>query len=305
MSKLQESKEILDALKLPEQQKTVLCCFVLLSLANLTEDKEWSQATNEWLRIHDMIAFTNLNYDSTYAENSRETFRKQAIHHFRNAAIIEDNGVATNSPNYRYRLTLEMLNLIRSFKTEQWIIHLQNFQANHNNLKELYSSKRDFSKIPITINNQKFLFSLGEHNNLQKLIIEEFVPRFAQHAECLYIGDSVTRDLVNNSKALHELGLDLTVHDKLPDVILYSKEKNWLYFIEAVTSVGPMSPKRIQEIKEMTGNVKVGLIFITAFLDRKTYKKFFDKLAWDTEVWIAEEADHMIHLNGDRFIGPR
>ena len=26
---------------------------------------------------------------------------------------------------------------------------------------------------------------------------------------------------------------------------------------------------------------------------------------WDTEVWIAELPEHMIHLNGDQFMGPR
>ena len=30
-----------------------------------------------------------------------------------------------------------------------------------------------------------------------------------------------------------------------------------------------------------------------------------EELAWETEVWIAEMPEHMIHLNGDRFMGPR
>ena len=90
----------------------------------------------------------------------------------------------------------------------------------------------------------------------------------------------------------------------MPDVILYSANKDWFYFIEAVTSVGPMDPKRIIEINEMTNNVKSGKIFITAFLDVQTYKKFMDKLAWETEVWIANMPEHLIHLNGNRFMGP-
>ena len=52
-------------------------------------------------------------------------------------------------------------------------------------------------------------------------------------------------------------------------------------------------------------NVTAGKIFVTAFLDFKTYKKFAEELAWETEVWIAEMPEHMIHLNGDRFMGPR
>lgn len=94
-------------------------------------------------------------------------------------------------------------------------------------------------------------------------------------------------------------------HEKLPDVILYSKEKDWIYFIEAVTSVGPISPKRIVEITEMTKQCSLGKIYVTAFIDMKTFKKFAEDLAWETEVWLSEMPEHMIHLNGDKFVGPR
>ena len=93
------------------------------------------------------------------------------------------------------------------------------------------------------------------------------------------------------------------MHDKMPDVVLYRADMDWIYFVESVTSVGPMDPKRIFEITEMTKNVTAGKIFVTAFLDFKTYKKFSEALAWETEVWIAEMPDHMIHLNGDKFLG--
>lgn len=111
--------------------------------------------------------------------------------------------------------------------------------------------------------------------------------------------------MVKNVDKLKQLGFEITLHDKMPDVVLYREDKDWIYFIESVTSVGPMNPKRIDEISTMTSNVKSGKIFITAFLDFKTYKKFSEDLAWETEVWIAEMPDHMIHLNGDKFIGPR
>jgi hypothetical protein len=91
----------------------------------------------------------------------------------------------------------------------------------------------------------------------------------------------------------------------MPDVVLYKEDTSWIYFIEAVTSVGPMDPKRINEINELTKNVQAGKIFITAFLDFTTYKKFSESIAWETEVWIADLPEHMIHLNGDRFFGPR
>ena len=265
----------------------------------------WETATNNWIIIHDVLVFTRENYGTDYAENSRETFRKQAMHHFRNAAFIEDNGKATNSPNYRYRLTDEFLSLIQSYGTDLWEQRKAGFLSSHESLVSMYASKRSMQKMPVIINGAGFTFSPGKHNELQKAIIEEFAPRFAPGSECLYVGDTTEKDLVKNVEKLSELGFAITLHDKMPDVVLYSAEKNWIFFVESVTSVGPMDPKRIREIEEMTQNVTAGKIYVTAFLDFKTYKKFSDSLAWDTEVWLAENPDHMIHLNGDRFLGPR
>lgn len=305
MSKLDEAKEILSSLRVPARQQNGMCCCVLLAMANLTEEQSWDSATNNWIRIHDVIAFVNDNYKMTYAENSRETFRKQAIHHFRNAAFVEDNGKATNSPNYCYRLTDEMLNLIQSFGTASWTKSLTRFMENHDSLIDLYTSKRTMRKMPVKINGKNFTFSPGKHNQLQKAIIEEFAPRFAPNSECLYVGDTTKKDLVKNEEKLRALGFEITLHDKMPDVVLYLENKDWLYFIESVTSVGPMEPKRIQEIEEITSGVTAGKIYVTAFLDFKTFKKFSDSLAWETEAWIADIPDHMIHMNGDRFLGPR
>ena len=217
MNKLDEAKEILKEIGMPKSQQSDLCAYTLLALLQLEENQKWDKSTNEYIRIHDIMEFIKEKYNIVYAENSRETFRKQALHHFRIATIIEDNAKPTNSPNYRYRVTIETLNLIKSYKTKKW--------------------ERE--------------------------------------------------------------------HEKLPDVILYQEDKKWIYFIEAVTSVGPISPKRILEINEMTKECNLGKIFVTAFIDMKTFKKFAEDLAWETEVWLSEMPDHMIHLNGDKFVGPR
>lgn len=305
MSKLEEAKNILNELKVLPKQQSDLCGYVILAMADIKKNDEWANATNKWIRIHDVIAFIRDFYEVSYAENSRETFRKQAMHHFRNAAFIEDNGKATNSPNYRYRLTDEMLLLVKTFQSNQWEEQKNNFLKSHQNLIDLYSSKKAVRKMPVKINGDDFTFSPGKHNQLQKLIIEEFAPRFAENSECLYVGDTIQKDLVKNEEKLRELGFEITLHDKMPDVVLYSEDKNWIYFIESVTSVGAMESKRIKEIEEMTENVSAGKIYVTAFLDFKTFKKFSETLAWETEVWIADMPDHMIHLNGDKFLGPR
>ena len=227
------------------------------------------------------------------------------MHHFRTAALIEDNGKATNSPNYRYRLTTEALNIIQRMETAEESALILAFNEQHDSLKEIYASKKRMTMMPVRINSNDYTFSAGKHNELQKAIIEEFAPRFAPNSECLYVGDTIEKDLVKNIEKLKELGFEITLHDKMPDVVLYNEDKDWLFFVESVTSVGPMDPKRIIEISSMTAKVKAGKIFVTAFLDFSTYKKFSESLAWETEVWIAEMPDHMIHLNGDKFLGPR
>ena len=42
----------------------------------------------------------------------------------------------------------------------------------------------------------------------------------------------------------------------------------------------------------------------TAFENRRTMQSFVSQIAWKSEVWIAEDPDHMIHFNGERFLGP-
>ena len=305
MDKIEETRDFLNHIGMPKAQQTDICCYVILAMAGIKPDMQWKEATNEWIRIHDIIQFANFYYGTTYAENSREMFRKRALHHFRTAALVEDNGEATNSRNYRYRLTEETLQMLRVRDTIEWQPSLKRFLHYHQSLMEIYASKKKMNMMPIKINGQNFSFSPGKHNELQKAIIEEFAPRFAPNSECLYVGDTIEKDLVKNVKKLTKLGFEITLHDKMPDVVLYREDKDWLYFVESVTSVGPMDPKRILEITEMTKDVTAGKIFVTAFLDFKTYKRFSEELAWETEVWIAEMPDHMIHLNGDKFLGPR
>lgn len=309
MDKLRKIKSLLADIGMPPAQQSDLCALTILAMAGLKEIGSFASATNNWIRIHDVIAFINSNYIAKYAENSRETFRKQAMHHFRTAALIEDNGKATNSPNYRYRLTDEFLKVIQETKKTKEDNSdndaLKEFLSCHERLIDTYASKKTMRKMPVRINEKDFTFSPGSHNRLQKAILEEFAPRFAPGSECLYVDDTTHRDMVKNEMKLRELGFDITLHDKMPDVVLYREDKDWLYFIEAVDSVGPMSPERVRDITQMTEGVKSGKIFVTAFPDFAKFKRFSELLAWETEVWIADMPDHMIHLNGDKFMGPR
>lgn len=305
MDKVTEAKIFLKEFGMPERQQSDIAAYTLLTLANIKSGDSWKDATNDWIRIHDVLQFTSENYGRNYAENTRETIRKDCMHQFREGALIEDNGKATNSPNYRYRITKEALELLRSFESSQWERNISRYRAYHESLIEKYRSKKQMEMMPVNINGREMKFSPGKHNMLQRAVIEEFAPRFAPGCECLYVGDTIKKDLIKDTGRLKRLGFEITLHDKMPDVVLYRPDQDWIYFIEAVTSVGPMSPQRIIEIQNMTNNVKSGKIFVTAFPDRETYRKFSSDLAWETEVWIAACPDHMIHLDGDKFLEPR
>lgn len=301
-------RKTLAALGVPKAQMTDICCFSLLSLAGIGKNDSFRSAMSGWMRIHDIIAFTNANYRAkrtAYAENSRETFRKQAMHHFRNAAFVEDNGKATNSPDYRYRVTDEMLEVLKACGTKALKGRVEAFLEGHETLKSLHASKRILRKIPVSVNGGRLQLTSGSHNELQKKIIEDFAARFAPASRCLYVGDTADKILVMDEDGLSKIGIEVTAHDKMPDVILYRPDRGWVYFVEAVTSVGPMSPERVLDIQRMCKGKDVGFVYVTAFENFAVFRRFVDKLAWDTEVWIADAPDHMIHLNGDRFMGPR
>jgi hypothetical protein len=237
MDKLDTMKSLLAQLDMPVQQQGRLCALTLLAMAGLKPETPWSEASNEWIRIHDIILFLADNYDIKYAENSRETIRKEALHRFIDAALAESNGKPTNHPQYGYRLTNEFVAVIRQITSADDLLTgkhkaLNNFKMHHDSLRKIYSSKKRLQKMPVRINHRDFELSAGAHNQLQKAVIEEFAPRFAPNSECLYIGDTAKKNLVMNTQTLTLLGVRLTVHDKMPDVVLYREEKDWLYFIE-------------------------------------------------------------------------
>ena len=229
MDKLTIIEALLNKLGMPRAQQSKLCVLTILAMAQLKNSDDFINATNKWIRIHEIIKFINANYECSYAENSRETFRKQALHHFRTALIVEDNGQPTNSPNYRYRLTEDVLKILKELDNNSSDfsdnIPLSIFLQSHERLAEIYSSKKRIEKLPVMINSEEYRLSKGSHNLLQKAILEEFAPRFAPGAECLYVGDTTDKNLINKREKLSKLGFEINIHNKMPDVILLNTNK--------------------------------------------------------------------------------
>ena len=306
MSKIDEAKEILTALELPLKQQNDRSARVLLAMADVKTNTPWKNATNRLIRIHDIIEFIAEHYDFRYAENSRETIRRQSIHQFEQAGIVVRNPDnpqrPTNSGLTVYSLTPEVLAVIRTFGKRTWKASLKHFLANVDSLVERYQKERSFHLISVVIRGKEFKLSPGKHNILQKGIVEMFAPRFAPDSTLLYFGDTAQKHLYLDEEYCQRLKIDITQHDKLPDVILYQAERNWLYLIEAVTSHGAVSSKRVIELQEMLKASSVVPIFVSAFPDFRTFVKYASEIAWETEVWVADNSDHMIHFNGEKFL---
>lgn len=218
----------------------------------------------------------------------------------------ESASLPTNSSLNHYKLTEEAWNACRKFGSPRWTQARDAFLAVAGSLSEKYSTARDLEQVPVTLpGGRKVLLSPGIHNTLQAAIVMEFAPRFSPGAVVLYLGDSTHKALVYREKEMKEIGILITQHDKMPDVVLLDKKRGWLFLVEAVTSHGPMSPKRIIELRKLLEKCKIGPVFVSAFPSIAEFKKHATDIAWDTEVWLSDVPDHMMHFNGDRFLGPR
>ncbi len=308
MGKIESAKSILIALGLPEQQQNDRSARTLIALADLKKNSSWNQAGRKPKTIHEIIEFIKKYYKFAYAENSRETIRRQTIHQFEQAGIVvrnaDDSRKPTNSPLTNYSLTEESLDVIRSFKSNDWEDSVSKYLENIGTLSEKYQGKRKAWRIPVSVNGKEFKLSPGKHNELQIEIYKKFAPLFAPGAVLLYMGDTKLKNLIINTEYLKKLKIDIIQHGKLPDIVLYHEERKWLYLIEAVTSHVPVSHTRLIQLNDLLKSNISHKIYVSAFLDFKTFLKYAKDIAWETEIWIAERPDHMIHFNGNKFLKP-
>jgi len=311
VKKINEAREILKELGLPPAQQNEISALTLLALCGIKPNDSWANAYRHSLTVtKGVMDFIAQEYKREYAPNTRETVRRQVLHQFVQAYLADYNPdeptLPTNSPRVHYALTENALAAIKTFGEKDWPVSLQRFVAQYSKLAERYSKRRVKNLVPVVLSNGKKLeLSPGKHNEVQAAVLYEFAPRFASGSKVLYLGDTAKKYLYVDEKTLTQLGIPVTEHDKLPDIVLFDSKKKWLFLIEVVTSHGPMSPKRVVELEEMLKNCKFGKVFVTAFPNFTEFRRHMPEIAWETEVWIADIPDHVIHYNGDKFFGPR
>jgi hypothetical protein len=306
--RINEALRVLSDLDMPRAQQNERSALTLLALLDLTPKKAWKEASSPLMGITPIMDWAKDQYDKSYKPNTRESVRRFTVHQFMQAAIAIQNPDATrpiNSPDTVYQIEPTCLALVKSFGTPEYELRLKGFKAAQVGLAAKYAKRRDMALVPVVIAPDKTIkLSAGEHSELIKKIIEEFAPRFLPGGSLVYVGDTGDKMGYFDKELLESLGVIVDEHGKMPDAIVYFKEKEWLILAEAVTSHGPVDAKRHEELALLFKDAAPSLVYVSTFPDRRTFTKYIEAISWETEVWLADNPSHLIHFNGVRFLGP-
>jgi hypothetical protein len=306
---IDEALQILADLGLPPAQRNERSALTLLALIDLQPDGKWTALKSPLMGITPIMDWIAKHYGKQYAPNTREIIRRQTMHQFVDAGIAlynpDDPLRSVNSPKAVYQIAPPCLALLKTHGTGSWDEKLLAYMEQWQTLADRYAREREMSMIPVKMPEGKSLkLSPGEHSELIRAIIEEFAPRFAPGSDLVYAGDTGDKMGFIDEALLKYLGITVDSHGKMPDVVLFWKERNWLMLIESVTSHGPVDGKRHEELMKLFAKSTAGLVYVTAFPSRATMAKYLSDIAWETEVWNADAPTHLIHFNGDKFLGP-
>lgn len=309
MATVDEAIDILHQLGFPQAQLNERSGLTLLALLDLTPDKAWTKATAPLRGITPMMAFMAEHFGKKYAPNTRETVRRQSIHQFQAAGMIlrnaDDPTRAVNSAKTTYQVTTYALRLFRTYGSRKWSRALKRYQVQATALTERWAKQRQLHRIPVMLpDGVEITLSPGGQNVLIAALVQDFCAMFTPGGRVLYIGDADQKRAVLDESGLAALGVTIEGHGKMPDVVVHHVDRDWLVLIEAVTSHGPVHPARHDELQVLFSNSAARLVYVTAFLDRRALAKYVGQISWETDVWVAESPTHLIHFDGEQFLGP-
>ena len=309
-TRIAEGIELLRAFGMPDAQLNDRSALTLLALAAIGPLDDWSDAQQPLLGVTPIMEFCAAAYGRQYAPNSRETFRRQTLHQFDAAALVIANpdrpDRPTNSPKFCYQMTDETAGVVRTFGTRAFAQAIADFKANHATLRARNAQHREMVKVPAVLPDGKTLqLSPGAHSLLIRDIVQQFLPRFTPGGTVLCVGDTAGKNDFFDKANFTAIGADVKKAGKLPDVVIHDIKRDWLVLVESVTSHGPVDSKRKRELEALLSDARPGLVFVTAFPSRSYANAHMSTIAWETDVWLADNPTHLIHFNGDRFLGPR
>lgn len=308
--KVQQARDVLTALGFAPAQTNERSAVVLLCLLELTPRRAWAAASNSTLwRTVEIMQWLRDHYAKDYAPNTRETIRRQTLHQFVDAGLVlynpDDPERPVNSGHNCYQITPRALTLLRTQGKPGFDKRMAKYLATRPGLTAKYARTRGMSQIAVTLaDGTAVSLTSGGQNELIKAMVEEFCPRWTPGGRVLYVGDAGKDDPVFDEDGFGELRVVLDKHGKLPDLVVHLPDRDWLVLMEAASTHGPVDGKRRGELSKLFASATPGLVYVSCFPSRAEMRKYLAELAWETEVWCADNPDHLIHFNGERFLGP-
>ncbi len=308
-TRVAEAQRLLESLGFDRERTNERSALVLLALLGLKPRSAWSDASAPVLGTRAIMDWIRDHYGRNYAPNSRETIRRFTLHQFGDALLIEQNtdqpNRPVNSPNWSYQIHPRALEVIRRYGQEDFDKVLREYLSQVPGLKTQYEAARQMNRIPVTLpGGAAVALSPGGQNVLIKQMVEDFCAYFTPGAKVLYVGDADAKWAVFESEALDSLGVSIDEHGKMPDLVVYMRDRDWLILLEAASSHGPVDAKRHGELSRLFAGSSAGLVYVSCFPDRREMRRYLADIAWETEVWCADNPTHLIHFNGERFLGP-
>lgn len=312
---INEALDILQSVGIPFLGKSPrgLENMAMAFLAVAGVSKNWKEAKGQSENRHpttrEIIKYMNDHFEENRSLGSYDDIKRKHLKLLVLADLVKNSAdnpsAARNDPTRGNALRSDFKDLLLFYNTSEWEIKLKLFVKNNPSLAETLLRKKDMPKVRVKLPSGHTLdFSQGGHNQLIREVIEEFLPLYGNGCEVLYVGDAANKFLLREDGKLQELGFFELLHGALPDIVAYDSKKNWLFLIEAFYSSGPMSELRIFELKKELKDCKAELIFVTAFTSKTAFKKNATDIGWESEVWTADNPNHLIHFNGGKFLGP-
>ncbi len=314
---IQSGVEIIEAVGVPIGDLTVRrlekMSMSLLSLCAMTKSVAWNKISSitdgHILRTREIITYINKNFEENISLGSYDDIRRKDLIRLVGMGLVIKSAnrpdADTNDGTRGYALEENFAELIKKYGSEKWTQALSEFELDQEYIDQFHS-KRELEKLEVHLE-KGVVVSLdkGPHNKIQKAVIEEFLPIYGYSAKVLYLGDTSNKHMHEYSEQMIKLGLNIEDRGMLPDIVAFSSKKNWLYLIEAVHSSNPLNPERCIELqRSILKDCPYGVVFVTAFLSKKYFARWLPQIAWETEVWLVDTPQHLIHFNGDRFLGP-
>lgn len=307
--RISDARKALALLDFDAERTNERSALVLLALLDLKSSTPWSKAKSPTLRTVELMAWLGRHYGRKYKPNTRETIRRQTLHQFQEAGLVilnpDDPKRPVNSPRSCYQVEFRALELMRSLGTKRWGDLLEAYLAYRPGLRARYERARVLNQVPVKLpDGSTVTLTPGGQNVLIKEMIDAFCSRFTPGGQLLYVGDAGTADPIFEEGILASLGASLDKHGKLPDLIVYMPDRDWLVLMEAASSHGPVDAKRQGELSVLFGEVSAELVFVSCFRSRAEMRRYLSDIAWETDAWCADNPSHLIHFNGERFLGP-